>query len=538
MSRSSETTEVPQEEDHSKMQTTPSQSNAYEPSLAGTDSSFMPGQAAFSSTPAAARGSRTEESFGTQKSDDPSWMTSVESPLVRLDREFKEFSRESERDGSYAGSSTSRQLPSLRFDEPTPSAKQSSSDVLGKGKKKEAEQPLLRNVLRHNLHSMDHSSSTASVPNVSPLKFHRKPKTPLSTMKHYNPYLPPDTDPVNWSGVVDLRDPSVTTPQRRKGKAKSSRQTPASHAKVPDDEDDDDSFEGLPPGMSPPVLMSPARPPRSSAELGLLKVGQTPKTEVSERIKRDLLRDMQYSRGIESSMSTVPTPPSLSRYNRPGMDTTDSIVMDSSLESMFRRVGLNVPSKGSTPGLRLPARASQKAFVEPSEPPQQTLITFDEPLTPIPPQPEPQVDSDSDSLDEINNTAHPSAAFLMASAQCNRDSDDSFGSSNHSSDSLDGEDGNGLVPVHPFAQGIQENGYDDDDDSYDDDVDDMYDGGATEEETLFGVPPAQRLRAQSGMVGDNLRMLGEELIEDTIGMGSVMATRGRVEESPTPAPRN
>ena len=488
----------------------------------------MPGQAAFSSTPAAARGPRTEESFATQNSDDPSWMTSVESPLVRLDREFKEFSRESERDGSYAGSSTSRQIPSLRFDEPTPSAGQQAPDILGKGKKKEAEQPLLRNVLRHNLHSIDQNATNA--PNVSPLKFHRKPKTPLSTMKHYNPYLPPDTDPVNWSGVVDLRDPSVTTPQSRKGK--SSRQTPASYAKVSDDDDDDDSFEGLPPGMSPPVTMSPARPPRSSAELGLLRVGQTPKAEVPERIKRDLLRDMQYSRGIESSMSTVPTPPSLSRYNRPGMDTTDSIVIDSSLESMFRRVGLDIPlGKGSTPGLRLPPRASQKAVMEPSEPPQQTLNTpLDEPMTPVPPPPEPQVDSDSDSLDEINNTAHPSAAFLMASTQRNRDSDDSFGSSNHSSDSLNDEDGNGLVPVHPFAQGIQDDGYDDDD-SYDDD---MYDGGPVEEETLFGVPPAQRLRAQSGMLGDDLRILGD-LVEGTLGKGS---SRGGVEESPTPAPQN
>ena len=332
-----------------------------------------------------------------------------------------------------------------------------------------------------------------------------------------------------------MRDPSVTTSQRRKGKP--SRQTPASHARVSDDDDDDDSFDGLPPGMSPPITMSPARPPRSSAELGLLKVGQTPKTEVSERIKRDLLRDAQYSRGIESSMSTVPTPPSLSRYNRPGMDTTDSIVIDSSIESMFRRVGLNVPSTlGSTPGLRLPSRATQKVVMEPSEPHQQTLTTaLNEPLAPVPPQPDPQVDSDSDSLDEINNTAHPSAAFLMASTQRNRDSDDSFGSSNHSSDSLNDEDGNLLVPVHPFAQGIQDNGYDDDD-SYDDD---MYDGGPVEEETLFGVPPAQRLRAQSGMLGDNnLRLLGEELIEDTIGMGSLMATRGRVEESPTPAPHN
>jgi len=49
--------------------------------------------------------------------------------------------------------------------------------------------------------------------------------------------------------------------------------------------------------MSPPVLMSPARPPRSSAELGFLKLGQTPARDASARIQRDLLRDVQLKSG-------------------------------------------------------------------------------------------------------------------------------------------------------------------------------------------------------------------------------------------------
>jgi DASH complex subunit ASK1 len=154
------------------------------------------------------------------------------------------------------------------------------------------------------------------------------------------------------------------------------------------------------------------------------------------------------------------------------------------------------------------------------------------------------VDSDSDSLDdtEINNTAYPSAAFMMASAQSSQD--DSFGSSSsHSGDSLTAEDNAdlGLAPVHPFAMGVEDTEYDD---TFDDD---MYEGGARadqpDEETLFGVPPQQRIRAAQvqrlgqghGQEQQGLRMLGEDLLQDTIGIGAQIAMRGSVEESPTPA---
>ena len=111
-----------------------------------------------------------------------------------------------------------------------------------------------------------------------------------------------------------------------------------------------------------PHVLSPARPPESPAELGL---GKTPGNEASVRISNDLVREVQqksaqarrmfgYPLGhIESSSmtsSTIPTPPSLFRCTRHGMDNDDSI----------------------------------------------------------------SADSDSDSLDEVHNTAHPSAAFLNA----------------------------------------------------------------------------------------------------------------------------
>jgi DASH complex subunit ASK1 len=141
-------------------------------------------------------------------------------------------------------------------------------------------------------------------------------------------------------------------------------------------------------------------------------------------------------------------------------------------------------------------------------------------------------------MDEVHNTAHPSAAFLMASQGLQGSADDSFGSSNRSSDSLSEEDVAGLPPIHPFARGITQDGGegfddDDDDDTFDDD---MYEDGRPQEETLFGVPPAKRAQAQLAETrGEQFRMLGEGLLQDTLGIGEQMARTGRVEESPTPA---
>lgn len=509
----------------------------------------MPGQAAFSSTPATARGSKTMESFASQGSD-PSWTPSIESPLLRLSREVQCLSTE---DDEIDMPSTSARALSVRIDEPTPQAKRQETSLLprsDKGKGKESRQPLLKNVLKHNLYSTSDSSFTEfGSKSLSPIKSRGKPITPA--IKSYNPYLPPDTGPGKWSGLVDLRDPSALTPQRyRSAKHFSGRKGAA-----PADDTDDDSFDGLPPGMSPPVLMSPARPPRSSAELGLL--GQTPSKEATARITRDLVRIAQlqstaqtrrmygYSTsGVESSMSTVPTPPSLSRYRQHDSDTSDSMAEHPSFDSMVRRVGLNIPSTSgmaSTPGLRLRPRSNKPTEAAPLIN-QYLLDDLDtatqEPGLTDPDYVEAHSDSfsDSDSLEEINNTAHPSAAFLMASQGTG--SDDSFGSSNHSGDSLTEEDANlGIVPIHPFAGGVEDTGFDDDD-SFE------YDNGAmgeVQEETVFGVAPAQRIQAHAAQFQhptDGLRMLGEDLLQDTTGMGAHLALSGRVEESPTPASWN
>lgn len=235
-------------------------------------------------------------------------------------------------------------------------------------------------------------------------------------------------------------------------------------------------------------------------------------------------------------MSTIPSPPSLSRY-RHGSDTTDSLVLDSSLESMMQRVGLHVPQSvgtASTPGLRLRSHGTTSYASDPYVNLQPTGTVFNQPMTPDHPADYSDMDSDMDSLDEMD-AANPSAPFFMAPTRDHDDSDDSFGSS----DSLNEEQINmGLAPVHNFVQNVEDDGFGDD--SFSDD--DMYDnGGMVQEETLFGVPPQVRMQGSQGRLqsgghhGEGLRMLGGDLLEDTMGISDQIAMSGRVEESPTPA---
>lgn len=512
-------------------------------STVNSETSFLPGQGAVSSTPAM---SRAAVSKANRTSERPSWMLSSESPLVRLNREINELSLDTADTSIFTPQSVVHRATLDRNTSVNSTFQQEPSIIppSEKGKGKDTAHPLLHNVLRHNLYSTSDNSSFDSL-KVSPLKFRSKPKTPIID-KTRNPYLPEQATPTDWSGVVDLRDPSILTPKR---KGKSINLTTA----TPYD-DDDDSFDGLPPGMSPPVLMSPARPPRSSAELGLLKLGPTPARDATTRIQRDLIRDAQIHSGgsrssmqkgkqsyYESSTSTAMTPPSLSRYNRAHKYSTDSMTEDSSLESMIRHIRNDArPGANAAPVMSTPDLPRQQTYQSAYSP------GLSEPATPVYEQLHPNqddLDSDSDSLDvdDVNNTAHPSAAFLMASQGVQYTDDNSFGSSNNSSDSLADEDvatATGIVPIHPFAQSgavVEDDGFDDDD-SYSDDGFETRAGPIVasseyEDETLFGVAPARRMLAPTG----HLRMLGEDLLQDTIGIGSHIAASGRqVDESPTP----
>lgn len=123
---------------------------------------------------------------------------------------------------------------------------------------------------------------------------------------------------------------------------------------------------------------------------------------------------------------------------------------------------------------------------------------------------------------------------MLASRQRGRhdydDHDDEPDDDGDFDDSLDADADAAHAPVHPFARALSAQ---DAATEYDDSFDSLEGGNGDEvevpEETVFGVRPAEREAAQP-----RLRMLGEDLLQDTIGIGLQLARAGRVEESPTP----
>ncbi|KZT22676.1 hypothetical protein NEOLEDRAFT_1180751 [Neolentinus lepideus HHB14362 ss-1] len=507
------------------------QPDSFNPDRTPSESSFMPGQGAVSSTPAAFSRHRSEQehesqdSFASQASEDAPWARSLESPLVRLDRELRSLSVDDVPPGPPPYGEPSVYLePSDRNDH--------SQARLDKGKSREVSEPLLYNVLRSGLRNKNEVNSanppSARAGPTSPLKFRRKPPTP----KAFNPFLPPQTKPEQWNGIVDLKKTPLTT-SRHQGYSSGLSGPKAL------EEDDEDMY---PPGMSPLTtiqLPTIARP----------TLGRSPSKEAAKKIGRDLISDAQRRGGkgtTESSLSSMPTPPSLQRYTRDGYEArrgpvsseVSSSGMDTSLESLMRRVGLSTDYQGqggsttiSAPSYVPPSTASRPVFsVQPLHEEEEQY--YEEPHTP---EPAPYVQDDDtvmqgqayqedlddsfdsfDSFDEpeINDTAHPSAAFLMASSQRGpHDLDDSF------DDSFDDDDGDErMPPVIPF---------DDGDDWFDDSLDD---DGPTE--TIFG---AHRYQG-GGQAPMQLGMRGEQLLEDTVGIGDQLARAGRLPRSPTVGP--
>lgn len=559
----------------------------YGPNSTASESSFMPSNAV-SSTPA-----RTGLSGNDTVDDQPSWSASLESPLVRLDRELQNFTLGEDSKASAGQDST---YNSFAYEE-----ENTVQQFLDKGKSRgySHEDSVSQGALRPNFPSSRVPPSVLPTPRglptsarVSPLKV--KPKTPIAIPQHLHAYLPPRNHP----------DPPLPSPRRQRYERSpykpypplSSTSNSSSMLDIPsltrpsDDSNRsfdqfNDSFDDsaeLMRGLSPPRTVAFPRGPRSSVGLGLLPplgrtpgkdlhhaLGRTPKKEAAERIRRDLLGDVQsdhssvrssatvdrfggfkkfgYSipEGSEDTMSTIPTPPSITRYTRHTyLSEHDSNDASSSYARVMRKAGLSIPESTSTSRshsvgshqsletARLALTSQPQALHTPDPYPdlfhfqQEELST----LQPVGQSRDSDSDSDSDSLGEPAHPGQPSTAFLMASAR-NQDADDSFGSSNsnHSSDSIGEGFGDEGGAVHPFARAVEddEDGFDDSFDSVDGDA-----GGLeVQEETVFGIPPAQR---KHGRGPAELRLLGEDLLQDTIGIGSQLAKAGRIEESPTP----
>ncbi|KAI0246628.1 hypothetical protein BJV78DRAFT_124399 [Lactifluus subvellereus] len=537
-----EPTTVPHPEDLSIA----SESNLdpFDPNRTPSEGSFLPSHAAVSSTPAAAtartRGAN-DTSFTPQPPiADPSWSASIESPLVRLGRDLREFARA---DPQPASTSTSI------FSE----ADLTAGTITANAADETVQAPPAPTP--STIHEPKPTVRTHAVP---PLVFRPKPATPAR-----NPYLPAHSDPRDWSGIVDLR---------------SSQPVPSLS------ETDEDAT--LPMGMSPPVMVPFATLPT---------LGRSPAKNAAANIRRALIREGLRAAGGDSSISasgsgSSPTPPSLARYTR-GASTSQSSASlrpDLELDSMMRRVELPQDSQHWWHSSAASASASASAsftsipdnshstpsyyttpILGPTPGYTHEVVNAPPPETPVPASgamfpaaggastsgtegvaasidatPEsddgstPTSTFSSSGEDSVHDTAHPSAAFLLASRQRGRhdyddhDDDDEPDDDDDFDDSLDADADAALAPVHPFARAralsAQDVGTE-----YDDSFDSLEGGdgdeGGVPEETVFGVRPAEREAAQP-----RLRMLGEDLLQDTIGIGTQLARAGRVEESPTP----
>jgi DASH complex subunit ASK1 len=525
--------------------------DTFNPNRTPSETSFVPAQAAVSSTPAATvartRGAN-DASTPLPPGTDPSWGMSLESPLVRLDRELREFARA----------------------DPLPASTSASSDLFSEA------DLTVGNIATVAAEEMVHAAPTpASAPvssnarvvrptvqthDVPPLSFRRNPVTSAR-----NPYIPAHSDPHNWSGIVDLRS---TQPPALSFSAVSTAGT----------EKDDEPT--LPAGMSPPVMVPFATLP---------SLGRSPVRAAAENIRRALVRDALCDGGGDSivsanatgsgSGSMVPTPPSLTRYTRGTSASQNSSSSlrppDLGLDSMIRRVqdpsqphwwrssagsstsstsipdkSLSTPPYYTTPAPSTHAYAHDAAFALPEMSlPTPSGVTLPVPggdaETTIDAMPESDDASASTSTfsssgeDSVHNTAHPSAAFLLASRQRgmhdyddDEDEDDELDHDDDFDDSLDaaGDAGVGVVPVHPFAR-VRASVHGE----YEDDSFDSLESGEEEEmpeETVFGLRPAERNEA--ARLQPQLRMYGEELLQDTMGIGTRLARAGRIEESPTP----
>ncbi|KAH8997142.1 DASH complex subunit Ask1-domain-containing protein [Lactarius hatsudake] len=342
-------------------------SNTFDLNRTPSESSFLPAHAAVSSTPAAATAraqAANSTFFASQPSiADPSWSALVESPLVRLDRELREFTRA----------------------DPQPA-----------------------------------STSTDT-----------------------------DTDP-----PTPTRTPHVST------RVAAAPTTPY--------EDYAEEEPTLPVGMSPPVMLPFARLPT---------LGRSPAKSAAAQIRHTLVRDAlrDAGGGTSAGSSGVLSPPSLSRYTRGASASLTSLGADPELDSLMRRVSLfprdpqRVPSVQAASLMTPPAPSGAAAGVA---------------ATPESDDGSASAFSSSGEEDSVHNTAHPSAAFLLASRQRGRHDDDD--NDDDEDDSLDADPDAATAsfePVHPFARVVAAGAEDDSFDSLD---------GDAPEETVFGARPVKR----------------------------------------------
>jgi len=155
---------------------------------------------AMSSTPAT-----TSKQRSTRKVHDqtPSWASSIESSLSRLNDELDELGLD-EKTGS----------PGSQSEDTSSAPDDAKPRDRGKGKARQPKEPLLHNVLKQNTFSTSDTGTGTSIdigiPGLSsPLR-----QDAARILARMNPYLPPNTQPSQWNSVVDLSTTRLATPRR------------------------------------------------------------------------------------------------------------------------------------------------------------------------------------------------------------------------------------------------------------------------------------------------------------------------------------
>jgi len=242
----------------------------FDPNETPSDSSFLPGGDIISSTPAAV-GKRRAAGL---VDDGPSWTSSIESSLHRLNEELDML-------GIDPNPTPQSQVSSTSIMGATPTASiHGSTRSKGKGKAKPPESPMLRNILTKNA-----NTNTVQKTPPSPIPFDvgiPGLSTPLrrdaaQILARMNPYLPSNTKPNDWSNVVDLSVHKLSSPKRQPSSS-SSRLLP---------EGGGFSIEKLPGyGLPSPITIKKLERQSRGPELQ-----QTPRKEAVARIGKDLLWD-------------------------------------------------------------------------------------------------------------------------------------------------------------------------------------------------------------------------------------------------------
>ncbi|GJJ15854.1 hypothetical protein Clacol_010132 [Clathrus columnatus] len=458
--------------------------------------------------------------------EEDSWSASIESPFERLHREVQSFTIEEKEKGPFQSDPlsvplskphTDALLPPTRPQPAAPPPLPPLPPLLPEPRSK-GKAPLRENILHQNhIASSSRGVSTHQAP---------RPKTPK------NPF----TNTRQWNGLVDLRQP---TPSRH-------------YTRGRDLSFDDSSDDLIPPGMSPPVTMQFALPPR--LRKSPVKLHLSPAKMAAENIKRDFIADaankrlgstsrlQQQSRLEPSVSSVVPSlPSSLSKYGYPSSSRISTSISGGTKTSFSSNPSTSQQiDKIMTPahqvyrsrvGAQPQAATAAAEFINEDEDDNNTVKVPSKDSKPVVmPKSRLLIDDeaslsfDSDSDSSEHNEQNPSNGFLYAT-QNNAQADDSFS-----------DDGNDSVTemvrpddqLHPVIDMFAQFGQQNIDDSFDQDSFSHHEGNE-EEETIFGGRQAGQGDRQY-----NLNLRNDPLIDDSHTGAISLNPFAQVEQSPTP----